>query len=93
MTSQRATNKTTGRTRHCLLRLVLGQTVENRRTGRRMEFLAVEDYGDGPLLRLRPAKGDPERTQWVRGETAVLWPRSWVWLPGDQVEFHFENKN
>jgi hypothetical protein len=71
--------------------LTPGQTVLNRQTNRRMEFLGVEDYGDGELLLLRPAKGDPERKQWLRTGSAVLWRRDWVWLPGEQIEFYFNS--
>lgn len=61
--------------------------VITRDTGRRMELVSVEASGH---LRLIVAKTDPERRQWISWRQSVLWPPEWVWLPGQQMEFHLE---
>jgi hypothetical protein len=35
------------------------------------------------------AKGDPEYKQWRSWQQTVSWPSSWVYFPGDQMEFLF----
>lgn len=73
----------------CIPRFVIGEIVVSRTSGRRMEYLGLACHGEGPLIRLRPAKGDVEYHQWKRQETSVLWPPTWVWGMGDQIEFVF----
>jgi hypothetical protein len=72
----------------CLERLVPGCVVIAKATGRKMKLVSVP-YPDRVIV--APAKGDPEYKQWRAWETTASWPSSWVYLPGEQMEFSFGN--
>jgi hypothetical protein len=52
-------------------------------SGRKMHV--VEEMPKG-LVRVTVAKGDPEYQQWHFRKASVIWPREWVYLPGDQMD-------
>ena len=70
-------------------RLLPGDIVTNRATGRKMELIEVSPAG---LLVLIVAKTDPERKQWNRRETSVMWPADWCWLPNQQMTLFADSK-